>query len=58
MPKATLRNQENFEDLYKRFKRIVNKAEVLKESRRREEYLPKSLQRKLKAEESRRKNKF
>ncbi len=56
MPKTAVRDNETLDDALRRFKRQVNKAGVLTETRKREYYLKPGLKRKLKAEQARRKN--
>ena len=56
MPKTQVRENETLYDALRRFKRQVNKAGTIQEAKRREFYLKKSLKRKLKSENARRKN--
>ena len=56
MPKTVVRENETFDEALRRFKRQVNKAGILQESRTREFYLKKGLRRKLKSEMARRKS--
>ena len=56
MPKTQVRENETLDDALRRFKRQVNKADTIQEAKRREFYLKKSLKRKLKSENARRKN--
>ncbi len=56
MPKTAVRENETLDDALRRFKRQVNKAGVLSETKKREYYLKPGLKRKLKAEQARRKN--
>ncbi|HKL84137.1 MAG TPA: 30S ribosomal protein S21 [Bacilli bacterium] len=56
MPKTAVRDNETLDDALRRFKRQVNKAGVLTETKKREYYLKPGLKRKLKAEQARRKN--
>ena len=56
MPKTIVRENETLDDALRRFKRQVNKAGTLQECRKRESFLKKSLKRKLKSENARRKN--
>jgi small subunit ribosomal protein S21 len=56
MPKTTVRDNETLDDALRRFKRQVNKAGVLSETKKREFYLKPGLKRKLKSEQARRKN--
>lgn len=56
MPKTAVRDNETLDDALRRFKRQVNKAGVLSETKKREFYLKPGLKRKLKAEQARRKN--
>ncbi|MGE4342571.1 MAG: 30S ribosomal protein S21 [Bacilli bacterium] len=56
MPKTAVRDNETLDDALRRFKRQVNKAGVLTETKKREFYLKPGLKRKLKAEQARRKN--
>lgn len=55
MPKIIVRENESLDEALKRFKRQVNKAGILQESRKREFYLKTGLKRKLKSELARRK---
>ncbi len=55
MPKTFVRENESLDEALKRFKRQVNKAGVLSETRKRQYYLKPGLKRKLKAEQARRK---
>ncbi|MEA5061631.1 MAG: 30S ribosomal protein S21 [Erysipelotrichaceae bacterium] len=56
MPKTVLRDGESLDEALRRFKRQVNKAGTIQETRKREFYLKKGLKRKLKSENARRKN--
>ena len=56
MPKTSVRDYETLDDALRRFKRQVNKAGVLAETKKREFYLKPGLKRKLKSETARRKN--
>ncbi|MDD7316627.1 MAG: 30S ribosomal protein S21 [Bacillales bacterium] len=56
MPKTVVRENETLDEALRRFKRQVNKAGILQESRKREFYLKKGLRRKLKSEMARRKS--
>ncbi|MDY0177940.1 MAG: 30S ribosomal protein S21 [Bacilli bacterium] len=56
MPKTILRDGESLDEALRRFKRQVNKAGVIQETRKREFHLKKGLKRKLKSENARRKN--
>lgn len=56
MPKTTVRDNETLDDALRRFKRQVNKAGVLSETKKRAFYLKPGLKRKLKSEQARRKN--
>lgn len=56
MPKTLVRENETLDEALRRFKRQVNKAGILQESRKREFYLKKGLKRKLKSEMARRKS--
>jgi small subunit ribosomal protein S21 len=56
MPKTSVRDNETLDDALRRFKRQVNKAGVLAETKKREFYLKPGLKRKLKSETARRKN--
>ncbi|HHT66664.1 MAG TPA: 30S ribosomal protein S21 [Erysipelotrichaceae bacterium] len=56
MPKTSVRDNETLDDALRRFKRQVNKAGVIQEVRKREYFLKKSLKRKAKSENARRKN--
>lgn len=55
MPKTFVRETESLDEALKRFKRQVNKAGVLSETKKRQYYLKPGLKRKLKAEQARRK---
>ena len=55
MPKTLVRENESLDDALRRFKRQVNKAGTIQEEKKREFYLKKSLKRKLKSENARRK---
>ncbi|MFA5283261.1 MAG: 30S ribosomal protein S21 [Bacilli bacterium] len=55
MPKTIIRENETLDEALRRFKRQVNKAGTLQESRKREYYVKKGLKRKLKSELARRK---
>ena len=56
MPKTIVRENESLDEALRRFKRQVNRAGILQECRKREAFLKKSLKRKLKSENARRKN--
>ena len=56
MPKTIVRDNESLDDALRRFKRQVNKAGIIQEAKKRECFLKKSLKRKLKSENARRKN--
>ena len=56
MPKTVVRENETLDEALRRFKRQLNKAGILQESRKREFYLKKGLRRKLKSEMARRKS--
>ena len=56
MPKTSVRENETLDDALRRFKRQVNKAGTIQEARKREFFLKKSLKRKVKGENARRKN--
>lgn len=55
MPKVVVREGETLDEALRRFKRQVNKAGTIQECRRRECFLKKSLKRKLKSENARKK---
>lgn len=55
MPKTNVRDNESLDEALRRFKRQVNKAGVLSETKKRQFYLKPGLKRKLKAEQARRK---
>ena len=55
MPKTVVRENESLDEALRRFKRQVNKAGVLSETRKRQYYVKPGLRRKLKAEQARRK---
>ena len=56
MPKTIVREGESLDEALRRFKRQVNKAGTIQETRKREFYLKPGLKRKLKSEQARRKN--
>ena len=56
MPKTSVRENETLDDALRRFKRQVNKAGTIQVARIRECFLKKSLKRKVKSENARRKN--
>lgn len=56
MPKTIVREGETLDEALRRFKRQVNKAGTIQETRKREFYLKPGLKRKLKSEQARRKN--
>ena len=56
MPKTIVRENESLDDALRRFKRQVNKAGILTETRKREFYLKPGVRRKLKSEMARRKS--
>lgn len=56
MPKTVVRESESLDDALRRFKRQVSKAGTIQEARRRQFFLKKSLKRKVKSENARRKN--
>ena len=56
MPKTSVRENETLDDALRRFKRQVNKAVTIPEARKIEFFLKKSLKRKVKSENARRKN--
>ncbi len=56
MPKTVVREGESLDEALRRFKRQVNKAGTIQETRKREFYLKPGLKRKLKSENARRKN--
>ncbi len=55
MSKVVIREGETLDEALRRFKRQVNKAGTIQECRRRECFLKKSLKRKLKSENARKK---
>lgn len=55
MPKTVVRENETLDEALRRFKRQVNKAGVLSETKKRQYYVKPGLARKLKAEAARRK---
>jgi small subunit ribosomal protein S21 len=55
MPKTFVSDNESLDEALKRFKRQVNKAGVLSETKKRQFYLKPGLKRKLKSETARRK---
>lgn len=56
MPKVVARDGESLDDVFRRFKRNVNKAGVLADYKRHEMYLKKSLKRKMKSQQARRRH--
>ena len=56
MPRIVVREGESVDDAFRRFKRSVNKSGVLDDFRRHEVYLKKSLKRKMKAQQARRRH--
>lgn len=56
MTKTIVRDNEQFDDALRRFKRTVNKSGVLADSKRHTVFYKKSLKRKLKSEQARRKD--
>lgn len=54
MPRIVIHDNESLDEALRRFKRQVNKAGILQETRKREYYLKPGLKRKLKAEQNRR----
>lgn len=56
MPRTVVHDNESLDEALRRFKRQVNKAGIIQETRKREFYLKPGLKRKLKAEQNRRKN--
>jgi len=56
MPRTVVHDNESLDEALRRFKRQVNKAGIIQETRKREYYLKPGLRRKLKAEQNRRKN--
>lgn len=55
MPRIVVHENETLDEAVRRFKRQVNKAGVLQETKKREYFLKPGLKRKLKAEMNRRK---
>ena len=55
MCKVTFREDESLDEGLRRFKKLVNKASIVQECRKREFYLKKNLKRKLKSENARKK---
>jgi len=53
LPKVVARDNESVDDVFRRFKRNVNKAGIIADSKRHEEFLKKSLKRKLKSQQAR-----
>lgn len=58
MPKVSIRENEDFDELVRRFKRSVNKSGVIADFRKHDYYIKPGLRRRLKDEQSRRKRKF
>lgn len=56
LPKVVARDGESLDDVFRRFKRNVNKAGVLADYKRHEMYLKKSLKRKMKSQQARRRH--
>ena len=56
MSEIKVKEGESLDSALRRFKRQVNKAGTIQECRKREAFLKKSLKRKLKSENARRKN--
>ncbi|MDD3068481.1 MAG: 30S ribosomal protein S21 [Acholeplasmataceae bacterium] len=56
MPKTSVRENETLDDALRRFKRQVSKAGTIQEARKRKFFLKKSLKRKVKSDNARRKN--
>ena len=54
MPRTVVHDNESLDEALRRFKRQVNKAGIIAETRKREYYLKPGLKRKLKAEQNRR----
>lgn len=56
MPKTLVRENESLDDAMKRFKRQINKANVIADYRKHDFFLKKSLRRKIKSENARKKH--
>ena len=54
MTKTVVRDNEQFDDALRRFKRTVNKSGILADSKRHTVFLKKTLKRKMKSEQARR----
>ena len=55
MPKIIVREGEGIDEGSRRFKKIVNKSGILSDCKKHEAFYPKSLRRKMKSEQARRK---
>ena len=55
LPKIIVREGEGIDDATRRFKKIVNRSGVLADIKKHEAFYPKSLRRKMKSEQARRK---
>ena len=55
MPRISVRENESLDDAMKRFKRQVNKANVIADYKKHDFFLKKGLKRKLKSENARKK---
>ncbi len=55
MPRTVVRKEESLDEALRRFKRQVNKAGIIQETKKREFYLKPGLKRKRKSEMARRK---
>lgn len=53
MPKVVLKEKEEFDELFKRFKRTVNKSGVLNDCKKHDYYVKPGLKKRLKKEEAR-----
>jgi small subunit ribosomal protein S21 len=54
MTKTVVRDNEQFDDALRRFKRTVNKSGILADNKRHTVFLKKTLKRKMKSEQARR----
>ena len=55
MPKIIVREGEGIDEDSRRFKKIVNRSGILSDCKKHEAFYPKSLRRKMKSEQARRK---
>ena len=55
LPKIIVREGEGIDEASRRFKKIVNRSGILSDCKKHEAFYPKSLRRKMKSEQARRK---